>query len=143
MSQAKNKLAIYYEHPEWFRSLFATLDRRGTDYVPVTAEDHSFDAEETPPYAVFFNRMSASAYLRGHGNAIFYTKYLLRHLVDKGVRVINGPEAFALEISKALQLSLLDRLEIPHPRTRVVNSVKQVIAAARELQFPIVVKPNI
>jgi len=143
MSQTKNKLAIHYEHPEWFRSLFTTLDRRGTEYLPISAEDDSFDPEEGPPYAVFFNRMSASAYLRGHGNAIFYTKYLLQHLVDKGVRVINGPEAFELEISKALQLSLLDRLDIPYPKTRVVNSVKQVIAAARELEFPLVVKPNI
>ena len=143
MSQAENKLAIYYEHPDWFRSLFETLQRRGTHYVPINAADNSFDPDESPPFAVFFNRMSASAYLRGHGNAIFYTKYLLRHLVNKGVRVINGPAAFELEISKALQLSLLGALRIPHPKTRVVNSAKQAIGAARELEFPIVIKPNI
>jgi glutathione synthase/RimK-type ligase-like ATP-grasp enzyme len=143
MSQTESKLAIYYEHPDWFRSLFETLDRRGTSYVTINAEGDSFDPDKSPPYAVFFNRMSASAYLRGHGNAIFYTKYLLRNLVDKGVRVINGPTAFELEISKALQLSLFNRLGIPHPKTRVVNSAKQAIGAARELEFPIVVKPNI
>ena len=26
-------IAIFYEHPDWFRPLFAELDRRGTPYV--------------------------------------------------------------------------------------------------------------
>jgi len=99
-------IAIYYEHPDWFRPLFQELDRRGVPYVRVDAADHRFDAGDgRPPYSLVFNRMSPSAYLRGHGNAIFYTLHYLAYLKRHGVRVINGYDAYVTETSKALQLS--------------------------------------
>jgi len=137
-------IAIYYEHPDWFRPLFAELDRRGTPYVRLDASCHSYDASERESeYALLFNRMSASAHLRGNGNAIFYTRSYLAHLERNGTRVINGSQAFAIETSKALQLNLLGSLGLPFPRTRVVNCAKEVLSAAGELGFPIIVKPNI
>jgi hypothetical protein len=87
--------------------------------------------------------MSASAYLRGHANALFYTRHYLRHLERAGVRVVNGSRAFDYETSKALQLSLFTSLGLAFPRTRVVNDLGQVREAARELSFPLVFKPNI
>jgi hypothetical protein len=48
-----------------------------------------------------------------------------------------------LELSKARQLALLAELELPHPRSRVVNAVAQLEPAAAELEYPIIVKPNI
>ena len=33
-------IAIYYEHPDWFRPLFAELDRRGVSYERVDASTH-------------------------------------------------------------------------------------------------------
>ena len=137
-------IAVYYEHPEWFRALFAEMDRRGLPYVRVDASQHRFDpTAEERDYALLFNRMSASSYLRGHGNALFYTRDFLAHLERKGVRVINGPEAFAIETSKALQLSLLNSLGLSFPATRVINHQSEALAAARELSFPVIVKPNI
>lgn len=137
-------VAVYYEHPEWFRPLFAELDRRGFPYTRLDASQHRYDpgAEETE-YALVFNRMSASAYLRGHANAIFYTRNYLAHLERKGVRVINGQDAFAIETSKALQLNLLASLGLHFPRARVINHPQEALAAARDLSFPVVVKPNI
>ena len=41
---ATRPIGIYYEHPDWFRPLFAELDRRGTPYVRIPAERHSYDA---------------------------------------------------------------------------------------------------
>ncbi|MCA1621217.1 MAG: hypothetical protein LC795_18310 [Acidobacteria bacterium] len=145
MSQEQRPaLAVYYEHPEWFRPLFAELDRRGTPYVRVDAARHRFDpGARGEPFALLFNRMSASAYLRGHGNAVFYTRQYLRHLERAGVRVVNGGRAFDYETSKALQLSLFTSLGLEFPRTRVVNSLEEVRDAARELSFPVVFKPNI
>src|SRR5918999_4103020 len=123
MAAALPPLAVYYEHPEWFRPLFAELDARGTPYVRVDAARQRFDPGAAgEPFALLFNRMSASAYLRGHGNAVFYTRHYLRHLERKGVRVVNGSRAFDYETSKALQLSLFAALGIEFPRTRVVNS---------------------
>ncbi|HKP85401.1 MAG TPA: hypothetical protein VJZ26_04850 [Blastocatellia bacterium] len=137
-------IAIYYEHPDWFRPLFAELDRRGLRYVPVDASRHRYDpAAREGEYSVFFNRMSASAYTRGHGNAIFYTRNYLAHLERMGVRVINGSDAFAIETSKALQLALLESLGLAFPSARVINCGAEAVLAARELRFPVVVKPNI
>jgi glutathione synthase/RimK-type ligase-like ATP-grasp enzyme len=144
MAEPLPPIAVYYEHPEWFRPLFAELDARGTPYVRIDAARHRFDpGAEDEPFALLFNRMSASAYLRGHGNAVFYTRHYLRHLERRGVRVVNGSRAFDYETSKALQLSLFASLGLEFPRTRVVNSLEEVREAARELTFPLVVKPNI
>jgi hypothetical protein len=136
-------IGIFFEHPEWFRPLFAALDNRGLSYEKIDAANHFYNPEEISKYPLFFNRMSASAYLRGHGNAIFYTRGLLASLERAGVRVINGYEAFQIEISKALQTALFASLGVKFPRTRVVNSVTQIVAAAKDLRFPVVVKPNI
>src|SRR5438445_13616861 len=140
---ADRPIAIYYEHPDWFRPLFAELDRRPVPYVRLQAASHRFDAADgRPPYALVFNRMSPSAYLRGAGNAIFYTLHYLAHLKSHGVRVINGYEAYVTETSKALQLSLLQGLGLPYPRARVINHASQTAEAARGLRFPVLVKPN-
>ena len=144
MSDERRPLAVYYEHPDWFRPLFAELDRRGMPYVRLDAARHRFDpGAQEEPFALLFNRMSASAYLRGHGNAVFYTRQYLRHLERTGVRVVNGSRAFDYETSKALQLSLFAALGLEFPRTRVVDSLEEVREAARDLNFPLVVKPNI
>lgn len=137
-------IAIYHEHPDWFRPLFAELDKRGTSYIRLDARTHDYDAGDgNGKYALVFNRMSPSAYLRGNGDAIFYTLSFLKHLEDSGTRVVNGHRAFTYETSKALQLSLLESLGLPYPRARVIHRAEQAPAAARDLRFPVVVKPNI
>jgi hypothetical protein len=140
---AERPIAIFYEHPEWFKPLFAELDRRGTPYVKLHADEHGFDPAEQPAYSLVFNRMSPSAYLRGRGNAIFYTQAFLSHLERRRVRVVNGTQAFGNEISKAAQLSLIESLGLPYPRARVIHRAEQAPAAARGLRWPIAVKPNI
>ncbi len=137
-------IAIYHEHPEWFRPLFATLERRGIPFVPLHAPSHRYDTGAgRPPYSLVVNRMSPSAWLRGHGHTIFYTLQFLENLERVGVPVVNGHDAFLLEISKARQLSLLHALRLPYPASRVIHDVKQVLLASEGLRFPVVVKPNI
>src|SRR5262245_31633344 len=135
-------IGVYFEHPTWFEPLFSSLDRRGLEYEKIDAATHSYDPEAAPDYDLVFNRMSASAYLRGNASAIFYARALLANLERAGVRVINGYEAYQYEISKALQLSLFRSLGLKAPKTRVVNSLEQIDAKA-DLTFPIIVKPNI
>jgi hypothetical protein len=137
-------IAIYYEHPDWFRPLFAELDARRIDYVKLDASCHSYGPDAGGvDFSLFFNRMSASAYLRGNGSGIFFTHNYLAHLEASGVHVINGSRAFAVEASKALQLQLLNSLGLPFPKTRVVNCTDELLAAALQLGFPLLVKPNI
>ena len=146
MAKPKQPIAIYYEHPHWFDRLFAELERRGDPFVRVNAAQHHFDPGHLngeSNYSLLFNRMSPSAYRRGHGQGIFYTLYYLAHLEQRGRRVVNGHKAFRYETSKALQLSLLEMLGLPYPSTRVINSPADAVEAARGLRLPIVVKPNI
>jgi hypothetical protein len=137
------RIGIYYEHPHWFEPLFAELDRRGVSYERLLAGEHRFDPASNDRWSLVFNRMSPSAWLRGQGDAVFYTQHFLRHLESQGVRVLNGTAAFATEISKASQLSLLSRLGLPFPAARVIHDPAQAPAAAAALRFPIVVKPNV
>src|SRR4051812_21624403 len=142
--RASARLGIYYEHPDWYRPLFAALDRRGVPYDRLKADTHTYDPGETASrYAVVFNRMSPSAYIRGRGHLTFYTLQYLSHLERLGVRVINGVEAWRTEISKAYQLTILERLGLPYPRARVIHDPAQAGDAAAGLRFPVVVKPNI
>jgi hypothetical protein len=137
-------IAIYYEHPDWFRPLFAELDARRMNYVKLDASRHSYDPDAGGvDFSLFFNRMSASAYLRGNGKGIFFTHNYLENLEASRVRVINGSRAFAVETSKALQVQLLKSLGLPFPKTRVVNCTDEILAAALQLGFPLLVKPNI
>ncbi|HCT62125.1 MULTISPECIES: ATP-dependent carboxylate-amine ligase [Acidobacterium] len=138
-------IAIYYEQPNWFKPLFAELDRRGTPYVKLHAPDHSWSIEDHPEerYSLVVNRMSPSAWNRNHGDCIFYTQGYLEHLQARGVRVINGLKAFRNELSKAAQLSLLDSLDLPYPRARVIHRAAQAVPATEGLRWPVVVKPNI
>jgi biotin carboxylase len=144
MAYSESRLGIYYEHPDWYRPLFEELDRRGVPYDALQADTHRYDpSEAVSPHAVVFNRMSPSAYIRGRGHLTFYTLQYLAHLERLGVRVINGYDAWRTEISKAYQLSLLERLGLPYPRARVIHQASQAAAAAAGLRFPVVVKPNI
>ncbi len=137
-------IAIYYEHPEWFRPLFAELERRGLSHERIRADREVINpaAPATRP-ALFFNRMSPSAWERGRGGAVFFTLHVLAELEAAGVPVINGADAYRLEINKGLQIGLLERLGLPVPRTRIVYRPEQLTAAAAELEYPLIVKPNV
>jgi hypothetical protein len=137
-------IAIYYEHPDWFRPLFAELDARGIDYMRLKASCHSYDpAAESVDFSLLVNRMSASAGQRGNGQGLFFTQNYLAHLEKRGVPMMNGARAFAFETSKALQLQLLNSLGLPFPKTRVVNCAAEILVAGPQLGFPLLVKPNI
>lgn len=137
-------IGIFYEHPQWFRKLFEKLDERGLRYEKLHAGFHSFNPfNTTPAYSVVLNRISSSSYTRGHGQGIFYSKAFMLYLEQIGVSVINGSKSTEIETSKALQLLLLSRIGLSYPKTIVVNHLSQIVGAAKTLQFPIAVKPNI
>ncbi len=137
-------IAVYYEHPEWFRPLFAELERRDIPFDALRADELAFDASASwsGRYSAVLNRMSPSAWERGRGGAVFFSQHLLRHWEEQGLDVINGSNAFALDASKGSQIALLERLGIRAPKTLVVYSIDQLPAASEALEFPLVVKPN-
>lgn len=138
------ELAILYEHPLWFEPLFAALDRGGVDYVKVSVGDHRFDPIASPPPApVVFNRVAMSSFLREPEHPLFYTTALLDHWQGLGAKVLNGPDVLAIDTSKARQLSLLQRLGLATPRTRVVHRAADLANAAEEIGYPLLVKANV
>ncbi|MCW5911679.1 MAG: hypothetical protein KIT62_11415 [Cyclobacteriaceae bacterium] len=144
MTWSIKPIAIYYEHPAWFKPLFAELEKRRVPFVRLNAAQYSYNpAEREAPYSLVLNRMSPSAYTRGNASSIFYSQQYLRHLERLGVSVINGIQAALIEFSKAGQLELLASLGLNFPRTKVINHVNQVLPAAKSLRFPILVKANI
>src|SRR5882757_10726218 len=142
--QLQRPIAIYYEHPDWFRPLFQRLDDNGVAWKKIDARNHQYDAASTEEeFSLLFNRMSPSAWQRGLGHCIFYTLNYLAHLEAKGVRVVNGFRGFAHEISKAQQLTNLEKLGLPYPKARVINHPSQALEAAEAIGYPVVIKPNI
>lgn len=136
-------IGILYEHPQWFEPMFDELDDRRVPFTRIHAERLAYDPQEAPSFDVVVNRMSPSAWLRGHEPALFSVPDYLDYLEEGGVRVVNGSRAFGYEVSKARQLGLLARLGVRHPVGRVITHPADAIAAAEGLQYPVLVKPNI
>lgn len=137
-------LAIFYEHPAWFAPLFAALDARGVDYVRIGITGHRFDPAGSPPPArVVFSRLAMSSFLRSPDHAIYYAHALFAHWAGQGARIINGVEPLAVDSNKARQLALITGLGLAIPATRVVHRPIDIVGAATELRFPLVVKANV
>ena len=137
-------IAVYHEHPDWFRPLFTELERRQLPYVKLDAAAHRYDpAERSVPWALVVNRASPSAYLRGHGQSTFHTLHWVSHLERIGVPVVNGSRTYGYELSKAGQLDALAELGLAAPRSVVINDPSQAVAAATDLRYPVLVKANI
>src|SRR5258708_30431266 len=46
-------------------------------------------------------------------------------------------------MSKAVQLTKLEKLGLPYPKARVINHPSQALEAAEAIGYPVVIKPNI
>ena len=135
-------LAVLFEHPEWQKPLFQALERRGIRYAPVDLKKAAFSDTDAPLAPLYFNQASPSAYVRGNTRAVPYVLAYMRALQIRGVRVLNGADAFALEISKTAQAALLRSLGVPAPRVWTFNDLDAIRARARELSFPVLLKPE-
>lgn len=144
MAPSNMPLAILYEHPSWFTSLFDTLDRRGIGYDAVQLAGHRFDPVRfDPPAPLILSRVAQSGFLREPEHPIFYAASLLDHWARGGAHVINGADVLAIDSSKARQLSLIASLGYAVPETRVVHRAKDLAAAAEDMAYPLLVKANI
>jgi hypothetical protein len=135
-------LAVLFEHPEWQKPLFQALERRGVRYVPVDLKKAAFSDADAPLAPLYFNQASPSAYVRGNTRAVPYALAYLRALQIRGVRVLNGVNAFAIEISKTAQAALLRQLGAPAPRVWTFNDLDAIRARAHELNFPVLLRPK-
>ena len=136
-------IAILHEHPQWNEPLFAEMDRRGLDWVSIDASNPNFDPTVVGEWSVLVNRMSPSAWTRGHMTAMLQTPEFLTNVESVGIPVINGSASYEFELSKRKQLDLLRRERVRHPEGRPVLNSGEIVGAAIDLTFPVLVKPNI
>ena len=137
----KRDLVVLFEHPEWQKPLWAALDQRGVDYARYDLKRAAFDPDSLPNAGLYFNQASPSAYVRGNTRAVPFALSLMRSLELGGARVLNGTQAFALELRKTEQSALMQGLGIAHPRTLAFNDAEAAIAAWK-VGWPALLKPE-
>ncbi|WP_159346713.1 ATP-grasp domain-containing protein [Roseomonas harenae] len=140
-----SKIHVIHENPEWLPPLARAFDQRGLPWAEWNLSSGAFDLSQPPPEGVFYNRMSASSHTRGHRYSAELTAAVLAWLERFGRRVVNGPRALDLEISKARQYAALEAAGITVPGTVVVRGeADDVVAAARRRygNGPLILKPN-
>jgi glutathione synthase/RimK-type ligase-like ATP-grasp enzyme len=135
-------LVVIHEHTEWQKPLFAALDRRGIAYAPFDVKRAAFSNIESPVAKLYFNQASPSAYVRGNTRAVPLALAYLRTLERLGVRVLNGADVFALELSKSAQATLLRTLGIDTPWSITFNDVGALRAYTDQIRWPAILKPD-
>jgi hypothetical protein len=81
-------VAIFYEHPVWFKPLFDEFQKRRIPFVRINAADHTYNpAEREAPYSILVNRVSSSAYRRGNVQGIFKSSRYIAHVERLGIPV--------------------------------------------------------
>jgi len=137
-----SRIYVIHENDAWVEPLRAAFDESGLPFTEWFIDAGTLDLGETPPYGVFYNRMSASSHTRGHRYAAELTGGVLAWLASHDRRVVNGGRALQLEISKMAQYTALARYGIRVPRTVAAVSRDAIVQAARTLPAPFITKHN-
>ena len=139
-----NQIHVLHENPAWLPPLAQAFDQRGLPWTEWFLHEATFDLSVPPPEGVFYNRMSASSHTRDHRYSAELTACVLAWLTRWGRRVINGPGALDLEISKVRQYAALERHGIATPRSVMVAGRDRIVVAAERYfaDQPVILKPN-
>jgi glutathione synthase/RimK-type ligase-like ATP-grasp enzyme len=134
---------VIHENDDWMPPLRRALDAAGLPYEEWFIDEGHFDVQGAPPEGVFLNRMSASSHTRNHTAGVEHTRQLLAWLERHGRRVVNGRNAFELEVSKVKQHLALEQVGLRTPATRAVaGGPEALIRAAQDIPTPFVTKHN-
>ena len=135
---------VIHENPAWLEPLAQALNSAALPWRDWFLDHGVFDLSQPPPEGEFYNRMSASSHTRDHRYSAELTASILAWLAGHGRRIVNGPRALDLEISKTRQYAALEAAGIRIPRTVLVAGKEHLVAAARR-HFdggPVILKPN-
>ena len=135
---------VIHENAAWLEPLAGALDAEHLPWREWFLDSGVFDLSTPPPEGVFYNRMSASSHTRDHRYAAELTASVLAWLAGHGRRVVNGPRALDLEISKTRQYAALEAAGIRTPKTVLVAGNEQLIDAAHQYfaSNSMILKPN-
>lgn len=142
----KKPIGIIYSHHPKFNPLLKVLFRRGVEFEIFDPSNYQFDpAQADLPYSLLFNDMSLpwgrQIKKDHHLHALRYLRHIEQVNLSKG-RIINGTRPSETLTDRSIQLSIFTSLGIPFPKTRIVNSMEQLLAVSNELKFPLLLKDS-
>ena len=134
---------VLYENPAWLPPLLDGLAAEGFDNVrTVKLVEGLVDPLKPPAEGIWINRISPSSHTRGNASTIELGREVLYWLKAHGRRVINGVDAFELEVSKLRQDLVLNRWGIATPKTVLAVGTSAIEEAARGFDGPFITKHN-
>ena len=131
---------ILYENADWLPPLVDALDDQGFSPRPIAIQHGT--VEGTPAPGIYLNRMSPSSHTRGNNRSVALTREYLAWLEHHGARVVNGLDAFELEMSKMRQAMVLEQYGIRTPRTALAVGDEQLVDVAQTFDGPFITKHN-
>ena len=120
----------------------AGLEAEGFDVNLVSLVDGEIDPAQPPPKGIWLNRVSPSSHTRGHGSTVQLAREYLFWLETYGRRVVNGLQAFELEMSKLRQDLVLNKHGIATPRTVLGVGKTHLCKLAETFDGPFITKHN-
>jgi hypothetical protein len=142
MSHQLPTVHILYENPAWLPPLTEALEAEGFPVRLVPIDSGLLDPSQEPPAGLWINRISPSSHTRGHNHSVGLTREILAWLRAHRCRVINGLDAFELEMSKLRQDIALRRHGILTPKTLLAVGKEKIIEAASRIDGPFITKHN-
>ncbi|NRB48403.1 MAG: alpha-L-glutamate ligase [Saprospiraceae bacterium] len=137
------RVYVLHENEEWYKPLQAALAAAGVPNEEWNLAQGQFSLDQVPPLGVFYSKMSASSYTRGHLHAKHFMAATLEWLSAHERRVINGKRALELEVSKVAQHLSLQTHGLRTPGTVVVHGKKAALEAGRRFGTAgFIMKPN-
>ena len=134
---------VLYENPAWLPPLMEGLEAEGfPDIRLIKLVEGLVDPLSPPEDGIWINRISPSSHTRGHEGTVELGREVLFWLKTHGRRVINGLEAFELEVSKLRQDLVLNRWGIRTPRTVLALGRNAIVEAAATFEGPFITKHN-
>ncbi|MFT5431194.1 MAG: hypothetical protein ACI9OJ_001873 [Myxococcota bacterium] len=136
------RIYVIHENDAWLVPLREAFRHYDLPFTEWFLNEGTVPFDDVPPEGVFYNRMSASSHTRGHRYGPELAACVLTWLRRHGRRIVNGPTALDLEVSKMRQYSGLAAHGIRVPKTVAAVGRQQIIEAADAFGYPLILKPN-
>lgn len=134
---------VLHENEEWYKPLHEALVATGVPTAEWNLAQGQIRLDQPPPLGIFYSKMSASSYTRGHLHAKHYMAATLEWLSAHKRRVINGKRALELEVSKVAQHLSLQAHGLQTPDTLVAYGKEAALEASKHFgPSGFIVKPN-
>jgi len=137
-------LIVLFEHAPRVARL---VDRLRSRRVAVTTVDirlvATADLDPGPPATPVLNRIGAFPAGGGDPGIVLAAREYLARLESRGRRVFNGADSYRVATSKVEQARVITELGLRAPNHRAVHDAGELTAAAVQLRYPLIFKPNV